>query len=476
MHFHLGRRAALLLAALHILLLPAGASAEAPSIAPTYVIEDIQIRGNSKTKSHIIRRALRVSSGERLSVEDPRFELSRYRVLSLGFFSDVRLKLEKGSSRGKVILVVEVVERGTIILTELFLGTSEATKAWGGIGVAETNFLGRGITLEGAFVLGSDPEVERGDIQQSYRLHASTRRLWKLPISVSGTFLYLDGSEFFRRSGPDDSSDPADFLSIRYRRIGATLGVGFDLARYTRMYVDYRGEAVRSEVPQGAVRQDSTSLRSEPIKFGITNGDSVLSVLALTVERDTRSDPVLPQRGSLLSLSGETSSGIIGSGYDYFKLSARYDVFFPVRWGHVISAQVRGGVLFGEAPFFEKFFIGDFNDLVPSRALGLNFSTLPSRDIFDTAIDSKRYEEIALRISGEYIIPWFRGGRWLYGGDFFLNVGFILLTSADELRIRDRSLAESIPVDLTLDAGLRLDTRIGIFRFSIGNALGRIPF
>ncbi len=55
-------------------------------------------------------------------------------------------------------------------------------------------------------------------------------------------------------------------------------------------------------------------------------------------------------------------------------------------------------------------------------------------------------------------------------------MGFILLTSADELRIRDRSLAESIPVDLTLDAGLRLDTRIGIFRFSIGNALGRIPF
>jgi hypothetical protein len=76
----------------------------------------------------------------------------------------------------------------------------------------------------------------------------------------------------------------------------------------------------------------------------------------------------------------------------------------------------------------------------------------------------------------EYIIPWFRGGRFAYGGDFFINVGLICLTSRDEIKMRDRRLSESIPLDLTLDAGLRLDTQIGIFRFSIGNALGRIPF
>jgi outer membrane protein insertion porin family len=451
------------------------ARADEPSFVPTYELEDIQIRGNTKTKSHIIRRELRVKPGQRLSVDDLRFDISRYRVLSLGYFSDVRLKLEKGSARGKVILIVEVVERGTIILTDLFLGTAEATKAWGGLGVAESNFLGRGITLDGAFVLGASPEVEQGKIQQSYRLRASTRRLWKLPISLSGTFNFLDGDDFFRKQGPNSSSDPQDFVALRYRRIGGTLGVGFDLARYTRMFVDYRVEGVHADLPSVRVRQDPGG-RSEPIKFNITDGNSVLSLLSVTLERDTRNDLVLPHRGSLLAVTGQASSGIIGSGYDYFKLAARYDVFIPVRWGHVISVQARGGVVFGEAPFFEKFFIGDFTDLIPGRALGLNFSTQPSRNVFGTSINSKRYEEIAVRLSGEYVIPWFRGGRLLYGGDFFLNVGVILLTSRDELRIRDRSLAESIPVDLTIDAGLRLDTCIGVFRFSIGNFLGRIPF
>ena len=51
-----------------------------------------------------------------------------------------------------------------------------------------------------------------------------------------------------------------------------------------------------------------------------------------------------------------------------------------------------------------------------------------------------------------------------------------MLTSKEELRVRDQDLSASIPVDLTLNAGLRLDTYIGVFSLSIGNALGRIPF
>jgi outer membrane protein insertion porin family len=466
-------------AAAALLLLPALAGSSRAEIAsgpsPTYTIEAIRIHGNTKTKGYIIERALHVRSGERLSVDDPRFEVSRFRVLSLGYFSEVRLRLERGSRRGWVVLVVEVVERGTIIITDLFFGSSEATAAWGGLGVAENNFLGRGISLEGTFVLGSDPEVERAHVQQAYRLRVGTPRLNGGPLSIFAGFSFLDGSDFFRRSGSESTSNPADFLSIRYRRISGTLGFGFDLSRTFRMYLDYRGEAVSSDIPMGAVLREPDGA-TEPIRFGIIDGASILSVLALTFERDTRSDPVLPQAGSLLTVTGEFSSAIFGSSYDYFKIAGRYQHYFPVKWGHVIALQIMGGVVFGEAPFFEKFFIGDLNDLLAHRALGLNFSTLPSLDVFGTSIDSKRYEEISARVSMEYIVPWFRGGRFAYAGDFFVNLGVFTLLSKNDFRVRDRSLSESFPVDLTLDAGLRLDTQIGVFRLSIGNALGRIPF
>ena len=470
-----GARPWMVLALVAALAAAPAPAARADELSPTYVIEAIKIRGNTKTKEQIIRGALRVSAGEQLSVDDPRFEISRYRVLSLGFFSEVSLRLEKGSSRGKVILVVEVEERGTILLTDVFFGSSEATTAWGGIGIAENNFLGRGIGLHGAFVFGSEPEVGDSSAQVAFSLGVRSTRLFGGPLSVHAAFNYLSGSDFFRTSGRDSSSNPDDFIAVPYSRVGGMLGIGFDLARYTQMYLDYRGELINAEVPPGIVRLDANGA-GQPVTFGISDGDSVLSLVAVTIERDTRSDPVLPQRGSLLSVTGEFSSGLIGSGYDYFKLKALYRQYVPLKWGHVLSFNVGGGVVFGKAPFFEKFFVGDFNDLVPSRALGLNFSTLPSRDIFGTAINTKRYEEFAVRASLEYIVPWFRGGKFVYGGDFFVDVGVIMLTSRKELQVRDQDLSRSIPVDMTLDAGLRLDTRVGVFRLSIGNGLGRIPF
>jgi len=435
----------------------------------------VRVEGNEKTKDWVILHALMVGPGDQLAVDDSRFELSRLRVLGLGYFSDVRMRLKKGSARGRVILVVAVKERNSIVLTDFFLGSSEATLIWGGLGLAENNFLGRGIRLSGAFVLGSDPEVDLAGVQQSYLLEVGATRIAGTSLSLSTSIGVLDGSDFFRRSGAEASGDPTNFLSIRYQRVGGNVGVGFDLTRMVRLYVNYRIEYISADLPDGAVRTrlDGTTT---PIAFGVKDGSSMLSMLGVTVEWDTRSDPVLPHSGTLFSVAGDFSSAFLGSAYEFFKLRALLKHYIPVSWGHVISVQLVGGVVVGDAPFFEKFFVGDFNDLIPERNLRLNFSTLPSRDIFGTSIAGKRYEEFALRASLEYIIPWFRGGSLFYSGDFFINAGVLMLTSKDELGVRDQDLGDSIPVDLTLNAGLRLDTYVGVFSLSFGNALGRIPF
>lgn len=442
---------------------------------PHYIIEKIKIVGAKKTKKHVISEALAIKVGERLSVEDPAFLSAQLRLLALGFFSDVQLHLERGTARGRVILVVHVKERGTIVLSDVFMGVSEATKAWGGLGLAERNFLGRGISLEGAFVLGADPDIDRGELQQSYWARVTFPRLFG-NLDFSASMLYLRGSEFFQQSGSEGSSAPSDFLSTPYRRAGGTLGVGFNFGGNTRIYLHYRSESLRADVPLAASWRKPDG-QIEPIDFDILSDRSFLSLISTTIEYDTRSDPVLPSRGTIFRFSADSALSLLASDYSYVKLSADYRRYFSIWRGHVLALGVYGGVVFGEAPFFEQFFIGDINDLVPSRSLGLNFSTLSSRDFFGTNIDSMRYEELAIRTSFQYIIPWFRGGEKLaYAGDFFIRAGLLFLASKDQLMVRERPFAEAMPIDLTFDIGFQLDTKVGVFRITLGNALGRIPF
>jgi hypothetical protein len=124
-----------------------------PGFGPRYHIEQVVVSGNHKTKTELILREIGIAAGDVISASDPRVEAARFRLLSRGFFLDVRLSLTRGKKRGNAILLVEVEERGTIVVNDLYPSTSAATTFWGGIDVSETNFLGRGVNLGGAFVL-----------------------------------------------------------------------------------------------------------------------------------------------------------------------------------------------------------------------------------------------------------------------------------------------------------------------------------
>src|SRR5688572_14528888 len=89
---------------------------------PLVEIERIDVTGNTSTAERLIRRALQVREGDQLRTGDPRLLETRYRVLALGYFRDVKLRLDKGSRRGAIVLTVAVKERGTATLNRLYLG------------------------------------------------------------------------------------------------------------------------------------------------------------------------------------------------------------------------------------------------------------------------------------------------------------------------------------------------------------------
>jgi outer membrane protein assembly factor BamA len=443
-----------------------------PAFEPTYKIEGIEVRGNQKTNTALILREVGLHTGDVVSANDARVGLARLRLLALGFFLDVHLSLVKGAERGQASLIVEVEERGTIILDALFLGTSQATSVWGGLAATERNLLGRGLSLGGGFVGSTRPQVTGAVPGFAGALHvAGPPAFFSGRLALQASFNVSRGSEFMRTGGDESSASPANFVAANVRRTGGSFGVGRALSRTFFLTAEARFESIFAEVPDVKLPAGMT-----PPTLAVREGNSHLGSFSMILDIDSRSDPVLPRGGHHISLSVEGTTSAFASSYGFVKGVAQASNYFPLRWGHVIGIHGYLGGIAGDAPYFDRFFVGDLNQLLPPRALGLNFSTQPAHDFLGTGIAAHRYDNLAGRALVEYAIPiWSRHGL-LYRGDAFAAFGVFALSNPDDLKNRDLSLSRAIAADLTADLGIRLDTTIGIFTLSVANAIGRIPF
>lgn len=444
-----------------------------PSFGPQYTIERIVVRGNRKTEQALILGELGLQTGDQVTASDRRVEAARIRLLALGFFLDVRLALARGTGRGGAVLLVDVEERGTVILNALYLGSSAATTFWGGLEVAENNLLGRGISLGTGFVAGTRPDVAESESNLGARLRVQVPPLAGTGVSASATGLLVSGTEFFRVAGSDGSDDPTNFVGLRYRRVGGVVGFGRALTTSTRVFLDFREEGVTTKLPSQSVPLPPPDRR---IDFGLLPGFSTVGSLTATIDFDTRSDPLIPRAGAHVALSAEGATDQLLSSYAFIKLVLQGSLYRPAPRGHVIGLHLFGGALFGNAPLYDRFFIGDMNLLLPPRAMGLNFSTQPSRDLLGTSIAGHRYDAFAARILVEYSVPLWRRHRFAYNGNAFIAVGAFTVGSEGAFRDARRTGLAAWPVDLTGDLGVRVDTLIGVFSLSFANALGRLPF
>jgi len=437
---------------------------------PRYVIDEILVRGNHKTQRSIIAAevaALGLVQGASVDASDPRVEAVRYRLLALGYFLDVRLSVTRGTSRGGVVLVVDVEERGTIVINELFPSHSAATAFWGGADASETNFLGRGINLGAGFVASTVPVVPNATAGVGVRVRAVVPPIGgPYGLSLSATALYNDGSEFYRVAGDADDADPKDFVATRVKRAGGVLGFGKAFRSRMHLGLDFREEVITAALPPTA----------QPIDFMVKQGTSRLGTVAASIDFDTRSDPILPRSGMRVALSTEVATSLLGSGYNYVKTTAEASFYRPMPHGHALGLHLFAGAIGGDSPYFDRYFIGDLNLLLPRRALGINFSTLPSRNLLDTSIAHHRYDDFAGRLLIEYAVPIWRRRGFVYGGDAFVAVGLLGMASRGDFIPPGESGLGALPIDLTGDLGLRLDTYIGIFTISIANALSRTSF
>jgi outer membrane protein assembly factor BamA len=429
---------------------------------PRYIIESIECRGNHKTLGTLIISHLLFKPGETLDEE--KVEHSRIRLLALGYFKDARMRLERGSMRGRVKVIVEVDERNTIIVDDLFFGVSSSNPVWGGLGISELNFLGRGMVLSGAFVAS--------EYQQGGRLGLYWPSVMNTNFTGGIQALVSNGREaaLAGRMQKIPAHPECDVLTesdqfLPYFRAGGVLTAGIRIDRYNRVLIDMHVEAIDADVTESQY-QDNSGRTCPNYPFGgyLKDDASVLSSLTLRFERDTRDDFFMPRRGLLFSVSVELASRVLGSSYEYSKYMLRFDLNFPIASDHALRLSVIGGILqdVGErgSPFFSRFFVGDHalfwidKGSLP-RNLDLNFS-----DTFD-------YGDVLFSTTAEYDIPLWAGGNFFYRAYIYGAFNFSYVTKAAFLATQEEWSGRA-KSPISLDLGLKFDTPVGLFTFSLG--------
>ncbi len=458
----------------------------------SYVLERIQVRGNRRTGNEVILNLVPLRGGETIDPGDARLEQARYQLLGTGFFSSVELSLRRGSERGNVVLLVQVVERNTFFLEQIALGVSRGFvdvrtgdtrgrdfEPYFGLTGAETNLFGAGLTLRGS-VVGSGP-------QQGIRLSLADPTFLGSTEALSIVGFFNRAREFF---GDDDvlvtpigcaTSMPCEATPnaiVEYLRAGGIVGVTIPVQPTLRFAARWAFEVVDVlNRPDAASELVGTEV--VPIDFAIHDGTSEVSRIELGVTLDTRDDPVTTRSGVVLAAQVDLSAFLIGSSYDYFRgeLTYRHWVTLP-EWDHTLRFSFFGAVALGDVPFFHQLYASDLSDLIPSRMLEMNLDRRGPPNLFRNSIRELRFAHLAARLDLEYSVRIFGGDPVLRSGFLYANAGVYVLAQPSFFTrpIPGYSGIDAFPWDLTFDVGLRFETPIGVFQIGFSTLLGFISF
>ena len=117
-------------------------------------VRDVIIQGNTKTKTYVIRREIKLDEGDLFNVIHFRHQLGK--LQGLGYFEDVNVNFDTPEDTdGVVDLIITVKEKRTASIG-LNLGYGTESGLSGGLTYSDTNMFGRGMNFEIGFNEGDE--------------------------------------------------------------------------------------------------------------------------------------------------------------------------------------------------------------------------------------------------------------------------------------------------------------------------------
>jgi outer membrane protein insertion porin family len=387
-------------------------------------VERIDIEGNTRTLDRVIRRQFDIVEGDAFNTRE--IDNARRRIRALGYFSEVQVATERGSTDDRANVRVTVEETSTGSLT-FGIGFSSADGPVGEVSLTERNFLGRGQFLRGRLVVAGERQVADFTFREPAFLDRN--------LEAGFNIYYIQ----------DDRSDESSFEETN---IGFVPSVAFPVSEFGRLTLSYRvsSDEIRD------VRSNASPLIARDA------GTALTSSVGYTYVYDQRNDPLEPTAGFI----GEFGQEVAGLGGDtqYVRTTARvrgYRALFDEDVIGSVTLEAGNITSFDEdIRITDRFFLGG------DRFRGFQFGGLGPRDRrTDDSLGGNNYAVARTEVSFPIGLPESFG----VSGGVFADVG--TLWGLDTTSFGGSTVDDSAKLRASVGVSVFIDSAFGPLRINL---------
>ncbi len=300
------------------------------------ILEGVVVKGNDKTKTHVITREMKVKPGEAFNVKEAKRSMQK--VYNLGYFEDVNMKLNPGKEPNAVVLETDVVEQKTGNFS-IGGGYSKSDGLVGIIELGDNNFRGNGDKVKLHWEFGST----------SYRNYeVSFTRPWLDSKQTSLSFSLYNMTNEYTDYYDGTSNEKATYDK---NRRGFELTLGRPAGEFIQNYITFknRKDTYKEWVSGVNYFNDPQYLNDN---FGLTRS------ITLTRVFDSRDNVFAPTEGARYSLSAEFAGKGLGGDFSFNKYTGEARKYFKTGPDHVIATKLMVGYATGHLADASRFAVG----------------------------------------------------------------------------------------------------------------------
>jgi outer membrane protein insertion porin family len=308
-------------------------------------IERINVRGNTRTRDYVVRREFDIAEGD--AYNKVLVDRAERRLKNLGFFKNVKIGTEPGSSADRVVLNVDVEEQSTGEFA-IAGGYSTADGIVAEVSVGERNLMGRGQTARASVTYGQRTRGVELSFGEPYFLD------YRLAFGIDLFAKQVDSSSYYTyrqetigggfRFGVPLREDLA--LQLRYSAYRQKIDLDQILQNCNNVNPDFLTTfPTPDRAPAGTNNCFADGEASASTKQLVAAGPAIVSLVGYGLVYNTVDNNRAPTRGILAEIRQDFAG--VGGDVNFIRTTADGRYYYEIMSEIVSVLHVQGGYVTG---------------------------------------------------------------------------------------------------------------------------------